>query len=119
MKILSLRRLSCIIGRGAFGLNTSKTILNDELSIPAIKLSAFFEKDHSKIDLEKTDEDFKELCNWPKFHNGVAIGLEISREMSASLDNETIRTWIKYQKIELTTKPKEYENPGLIFGFGL
>jgi len=119
LRKLALRRLSCMVGRAAFGISSSKTILSDKISIPKIRLSAVYEKDLRKVTLDRTNQDISEMTNWPKFHNGVGIGMEISREMVGSLDNETLRTWIKYQKLECANDSLEYENPGLILGFGL
>lgn len=36
---------------------------------------------------------------WPNFHSSVAVGLQLAKELVNNADNESIRTWIRYQNI--------------------
>lgn len=116
-KMLSIRRLSVLVGKGAFNINTDKSILTDVLQIPKIKLSCILAKDSRKVNFEAAIEE-QHSMNWPHFHNSVAVGLELSREIVNNIDSETVRTWIRYQNIG-DGESNKYENFGLFLGFGL
>lgn len=53
--------------------------------------------------------------NWPRFHNGVAAGLSISREEVKAIDNESLKSWIDSQG----EGSNKYEKAGLLLGLGL
>lgn len=61
------------------------------------------EKDSRRINLEnefaKKEKDKPDPMTWPNFHSSVAVGLELAKELVHNVDNESIRTWIRYQNI--------------------
>ena len=48
-----------------------------------------------KISLEIKEEKDLSLTPWPEFHNGVAAGLKLSKQIT-SINNENLKTWIFY-----------------------
>jgi hypothetical protein len=46
-----------------------------------------------RISLEKEEKD--NLTLWPEFHNGVANGLKLSKQI-LQINPENIKTWIFY-----------------------
>lgn len=73
------RRLSVLVGQGAFTLGTSQTYITEVIKINKINLSAIMPND-MKVNLDlKEDKEFQ--IYWPEFHNGVATGLRLSRHI--------------------------------------
>lgn len=67
-----------------------------------------------KITLEIKEEKDLNLQLWPEFHNGVATGLKLSKEIM-TLNQESLKTWIFYQKPDTL----EYAHGGFLLGLGL
>ena len=56
---------------------------------------------HSESRIVKPDfKDDINITNWPDFHNGVSMGLQITKEAFENANKENLRTWIDYQRSE-------------------
>ena len=110
-------RLSTFVGRGALDLNTEKMALTEVVEIPKIGLTAKIKKSAANVTFifDRENPANYEAMSWAEFHNGVAVGLKISRQALEMLDKQGVRTWIDYQKTEY----KRYDHAGLLFGLGL
>ena len=111
---ISVRRFSVLLGQGAFNLGTLPTLITEVLKIPKINLSAFSPPNDTKITFEIKDEKENSISLWPEFHNGVATGLKLFKEV-LNYNKNHLRTWIFYQRPET---PK-YEHGGFILAMGL
>jgi len=89
-----MRRLSCFSGQGAFTFGTWNTFITEVVKVPKINLSAVMPND-VKITLEIKEEKDLNLTLWPEFHNGVATGLKLSKQIMA-IHPENLKTWIFY-----------------------
>lgn len=67
-----------------------------------------------KISLEIKEEKDLNLTLWPEFHNGVANGLKLSKEIM-DINPDNLKTWIFYQRPETL----EFEHGGFLLGLGL
>lgn len=110
-------RLSTFAGRGALDFNTEEMNLTEVVEIPEISITGRIKQNSAKVTFifDKENPANYEQMSWAEFHNGVAVGLRISRKALESLDKQGIRTWIDYQKTEY----KRYDHAGLMFGLGL
>ena len=84
------------------------------MKIPKLNISAVFPNDLKYITLELKDEKDTNLSQWPEFHNGVAQGLKLSKEL-INYNQESLKTWIFYQKPETV----EFSHGGFMLGLGL
>ena len=91
------RRLSVLVGQGAFTWGTSQTYITEIVKIPKINLSAIMPND-VKVTLD-LKEDKESVIHWPEFHNGVAAGLRLSKHIIPT-SQDHLKTWIFYQKPE-------------------
>jgi anaphase-promoting complex subunit 1 len=110
----AIRRLSVLVGLGAFFVNTEQSLLTDEVKIPQINLNSTIIGSETRV----VKPDFKDdinITNWSDFHNGVSMGLQITKEAFESANKENLRTWIDYQRSDT---PK-FEDAGLILALGL
>ncbi len=106
------RRLGVLVGQGALSFGVSEQGATEIVQIPRINVSAIMPNE-VRVTLELKDE--KELMMvWPEFHNGVAAGLKLSKNVFPK-SNEHLRTWVFYQK-PLTPK---MEHAGLLLALGL
>ena len=110
------RRFSALVGQGALSFGTKHTLITETLKIPKINLSAYTPPSDTRITLEIKEQTEKEipLNTWPDFHNGVATGLNLYKDIM-QYDTNQLRTWIFYQRPEV---PKN-EHGGYLFGLGL
>ena len=110
-------RLSTFVGRGALDFNTEEMSLTEVVEIPKINVTGQIPQNNVKVAyiFDRENPANYEQMSWAEFHNGVAVGLQISRRALESLDKQGIRTWIDYQKTEY----KRYDHAGLMFGLGL
>ena len=111
---LCIRRFSVLIGQGALSFATVPTLITEVLKIPKINLSAISPVSNNKITLEFKDEREQAMMNWPEFHNGVANGLKLFKEI-IQCDKHHLRIWIFYQRPET---PK-FEYGGFLLSMGL
>ena len=110
-------RLSTFVGRGSLDFNTEEMNLTEVVEIPKISITGKIKQNSAKVTyvFDKENPGNLEQMSWAEFHNGVAVGLQISRKALESLDKQGVRTWIDYQKTEY----KRYDHAGLMFGLGL
>lgn len=110
-------RLSTFAGRGALDFNTEEMSLTEVVEIPKISITGRIKQNSVKVTFvfDRENPANYEQMSWAEFHNGVAVGLRISRKALESLDKQGIRTWIDYQKTEY----KRFDHAGLMFGLGL
>lgn len=111
------RRMSVLVGRGAYTINSSQSIITEAVKVLKIKLMGVCDADKKKVELDLDKNDPR--LSWPDFHNGVAVALQFSKDIIDQVDRETLRTWIKYQTLEDRSNRTKFENFGLIFGLGL
>ena len=98
----ALRTCSLAVGRGAFTLGASAhPILTEPLPQPRLCFAGKIPSQHNAIvnlDSSSTVPSIVnfggELQTWPKFHNGVASGLRLSRDGQTKL----ARTWVVYNR---------------------
>ncbi|GFY82115.1 E3 ubiquitin ligase [Actinidia rufa] len=88
---LAQRTTALPLGRGAFTLATTSTLLTE-------------------VNLDPNIRNIPELKSWPEFHNAVAAGLKL-----APLQGKMSRTWIVYNKPE---EPNAI-HAGLLLALGL
>ncbi|XP_071734398.1 anaphase-promoting complex subunit 1 [Rutidosis leptorrhynchoides] len=108
---LAQRTTALPIGRGAFTLSTSCTLLTEALPVPNLILAGRLSaQQNANVNLDPTIRNIQELKSWPEFHNAVAAGLRM-----APLQGKMSRTWIAYNK------PKEpnVTHAGLLLALGL
>ncbi|GJR84537.1 anaphase-promoting complex subunit 1 isoform X1 [Tanacetum coccineum] len=108
---LAQRTTALPIGRGAFTLSTTCTMLTEALPVPKLILAGRLPAQHNAtVNLDPTIRNIQELKSWPEFHNAVAAGLRM-----APLQGKMSRSWIKYNK------PEELNvtHAGLLFALGL
>ena len=110
------RRFSALVGKGALNFGTLHTLITETLKIPKINLSAYTPPNETRITLEIKENNEKDipLNTWPDFHNGVATGLNLYKDIM-QYDTNQLRTWIFYQRPET---PKN-DHGGYLFGLGL
>ena len=115
----ALRTCSLPVGRGAFTLGASAhPILTEPLPQPRLCFAGKIPSQHNAIVNLDTTSTVPSIVNlggelqtWPKFHNGVASGLRLSRDGQTKL----ARTWVVYNR---HAEPS-YSHAGLLMALGL
>ncbi|KAK9124538.1 hypothetical protein Sjap_014140 [Stephania japonica] len=108
---LAQRTTALPVGRGAFTLATTCTLLTEALVIPKLVLAGRLpSQQNATVNLDPNFRNVQELKSWPEFHNAVAAGLKL-----APLQGKMSRTWITYNKPEEPT----VTHAGLLFALGL
>ncbi|KAK9168101.1 hypothetical protein Syun_000241 [Stephania yunnanensis] len=108
---LAQRTTALPLGRGAFTLATTCTLLTEALVIPKLVLAGRLpSQQNATVNLDPNFRNIQELKSWSEFHNAVAAGLKL-----APLQGKISRTWITYNKPEEPT----VTHAGLLFALGL
>eukprot|EP00268_Persea_americana_P044215 TRINITY_DN4466_c0_g1_i1.p1 TRINITY_DN4466_c0_g1~~TRINITY_DN4466_c0_g1_i1.p1 ORF type:complete len:1760 (-),score=299.95 TRINITY_DN4466_c0_g1_i1:451-5376(-) len=108
---LAQRTTALPLGRGAFTLATTCTLLTEALTIPKLVLAGRLPaQQNATVNLDPNVRNLTELRSWPEFHNGVAAGLRL-----APFQEKMSRTWIAYNKPE----EPNVTHAGLILALGL
>lgn len=108
---LAQRTTSLPLGRGAFTLATTSTLLTEALTVPKLVLAGRLPaQQNATVNLDPTIRNIQELKSWPEFHNAVAAGLRL-----APLQGKMSRTWIVYNKPE----EPNVVHAGLLLALGL
>ncbi|KAL1825219.1 hypothetical protein ACET3Z_011997 [Daucus carota] len=108
---LAQRTTALPIGRGAFTLATTHTLLTEALTVPKLILAGRLPaQQNAMVNLDPNIRNIQELKSWPEFHNAVASGLRL-----APIQGKMSRTWIIYNK------PNEpnVTHAGLLLALGL
>ncbi|KAK9159119.1 hypothetical protein Scep_005693 [Stephania cephalantha] len=93
---LAQRTTALPLGRGAFTLATTCTLLTEALVIPKLVLAGRLpSQQNATVNLDPNFRNIQELKSWSEFHNAVAAGLKL-----APLQGKMSRTWITYNKPE-------------------
>lgn len=110
-------RFSAFVARGAADFSTENTTLTEVVPIPDVILKCYAKENFMLVNYVHNPEspEDRSFMNWADFHNGVSAALKVSRRALESLDKESIRTWIDYQR----TETSRYDHAGLLFGLGL
>ncbi|XP_058110276.1 anaphase-promoting complex subunit 1 isoform X2 [Magnolia sinica] len=91
---LAQRTTALPLGRGAFTLATTCTLLTEALAVPKLVLAGrLLAQQNATVNLDPSTRNMAELRTWPEFHNGVAAGLRL-----APFQGKMSRTWIAYNK---------------------
>ncbi|KAL2945094.1 Anaphase-promoting complex subunit 1 [Bienertia sinuspersici] len=99
------------VGRGAFTLATSCTLLTEALTVPKLVLAGRLPaQQNATVNLDPNARNLQELRAWPEFHNAVAAGLRL-----APFQGRVSRTWIIYNRPE----EPDAVHAGLLFALGL
>uniref|UniRef100_A0A803M3V4 Anaphase-promoting complex subunit 1 n=1 Tax=Chenopodium quinoa TaxID=63459 RepID=A0A803M3V4_CHEQI len=107
----SQRTTALPLGRGAFTLATSCTLLTEALTVPKLVLAGRLPaQQNATVNLDPNIRNLQELRAWPEFHNAVAAGLRL-----APFQGRVSRTWIIYNRPE---EPNAI-HAGLLFALGL
>nr|XP_043632201.1 anaphase-promoting complex subunit 1 [Erigeron canadensis] len=108
---LALRTTALPVGRGAFTLSTTCTLLTEALPVPKLILAGRLPaQQNATVNLDPSIRNIQELISWPEFHNAVAAGLRM-----APLQGKMSRTWIIYNKPE----EPNVTHAGLLLALGL
>ncbi|KAK2985961.1 hypothetical protein RJ640_028279 [Escallonia rubra] len=108
---LAQRTTSLPVGRGAFTLATTSTLLTEAITVPKLILAGRLPaQQNATVNLDPNIRNIQELKSWPEFHNAVAAGLRL-----APIQGKMSRTWIMYNKPE---EPNAI-HAGLLFALGL
>ncbi|XP_077233026.1 E3 ubiquitin ligase isoform X2 [Tasmannia lanceolata] len=108
---LAQRTTALPLGRGAFTLATSSTLLTEALTVPKLVLGGRLPaQQNATVNLDPNIRNMPELRSWPEFHNGVAVGLRL-----APSQGKMSRTWIGYNKPE----EPNVTHAGLLLALGL
>ncbi|KAI7741534.1 hypothetical protein M8C21_022341 [Ambrosia artemisiifolia] len=108
---LAQRTTALPIGRGAFTLSTTCTLLTEALPVPKLILAGRLPtQKNATVNLDPSIRNIQELKSWPEFHNAVAAGLRM-----APLQGKMSRTWIMYNKPE----EPNITHAGLLLALGL
>lgn len=108
---LAQRTTALPLGRGAFTLATTFTLLTEALTVPKLVLAGRLPAQQNAIvNLDPNIRNVQELISWPEFHNAVAAGLKL-----APLQGKVSRTWIVYNKPE----EMNVTHAGLLLALGL
>ncbi|KAJ0855851.1 putative anaphase-promoting complex subunit 1 [Helianthus annuus] len=108
---LAQRTTALPIGRGAFTLSTTWTLLTEALPVPKLILAGRLPtQKNATVNLDPSIRNIQELKSWPEFHNAVAAGLRM-----APLQGKMSRTWIMYNKPE----EPNITHAGLLLALGL
>ncbi|KAF5187251.1 Anaphase-promoting complex subunit, partial [Thalictrum thalictroides] len=91
---LAQRTTTLPLGRGAFTLATTSTLLTEAIMVPKLVLAGRLPaQQNATVDLDPNIRNIQELRSWPEFHNAVAAGLRLT-----PLQGKVSRTWITYNK---------------------
>ncbi|GAB2272646.1 hypothetical protein Dimus_007470 [Dionaea muscipula] len=91
---IAQRTTALPLGRGAFTLATTYTLLTEALAVPKLVLSGRLPaQQNALVNLDQNVRNIQELQVWPEFHNAVAAGLRL-----APLQGKMSRTWILYNR---------------------
>ncbi|KAL8247802.1 hypothetical protein R6Q59_009018 [Mikania micrantha] len=108
---LAQRTTALPLGRGAFTLSTTCTLLTEALPVPKLILAGRLPtQKNATVNLDPSIRNIQELKSWPEFHNAVAAGLRM-----APLQGKMSRTWIMYNKPE----EPNITHAGLLLALGL
>ncbi|KAK9061061.1 hypothetical protein SSX86_018241 [Deinandra increscens subsp. villosa] len=108
---LAQRTTTLPVGRGAFTLSTTCTLLTEALPVPKLILAGRLPtQKNATVNLDPSIRNIQELKSWPEFHNAVAAGLRM-----APLQDKMSRTWIMYNKPE----EPNITHAGLLLALGL
>ncbi|KAJ9683860.1 hypothetical protein PVL29_016384 [Vitis rotundifolia] len=108
---LAQRTTALPLGRGAFTLATTCTLLTEALAVPKLVLAGRLPaQQNATVNLDPNIRNIQELKSWPEFHNAVAAGLRL-----APLQGKMSRTWIIYNKPE----EPNVVHAGLLLALGL
>ncbi|KAJ9539792.1 hypothetical protein OSB04_026298 [Centaurea solstitialis] len=108
---LAQRTTALPVGRGAFTLSTTCTLLTEALPVPKLILAGRLPaQQNATVNLDPSIRNIQELKSWPEFHNAVAAGLRM-----APLQGKMSRTWIIYNKPE----EPNVTHAGLLLALGL
>ncbi|KAF8397264.1 hypothetical protein HHK36_016174 [Tetracentron sinense] len=108
---LAQRTTALPLGRGAFTLATTCTLLTEALVVPKLNLAGRLPaQQNATVNLDPNIRNIQELRTWPEFHNAVAAGLRL-----APLQGKMPRTWIIYNKPE----EPNVTHAGLLLALGL
>ncbi|XP_023752890.1 anaphase-promoting complex subunit 1 [Lactuca sativa] len=108
---LAQRTTALPVGRGAFTLSTTCTLLTEALPVPKLMLAGRLPaQQNATVNLDPNIRNIQELKSWPEFHNAVAAGLRM-----APLQGKMSRTWIVYNKPE----EPNVTHAGLLLALGL
>ncbi|CAM8913570.1 unnamed protein product [Rhodiola kirilowii] len=108
---LAQRTTALPIGRGAFTLATTHTLLTETLTVPKLVLAGRLPaQQNATVNLDPNIRNVQELLSWPEFHNSVAAGLRL-----APVQGKMSRTWIIYNRPE----DPNVVHSGLLFALGL
>ncbi|XP_048495602.1 anaphase-promoting complex subunit 1 isoform X2 [Beta vulgaris subsp. vulgaris] len=108
---LAHRTTALPLGRGAFTLATSCTLLTEALIVPKLVLAGRLPaQQNATVNLDPNIRNLHELRSWPEFHNAVAAGLRLT-----PFQGKVSRTWIIYNRPD---EPNAI-HAGLLFALGL
>ncbi|XP_047316183.1 anaphase-promoting complex subunit 1 [Impatiens glandulifera] len=108
---LAQRTTSLPLGRGAFTLATTTTLLTEALTVPKLVLAGRLPaQQNATVNLDPSIRNIQELKIWPEFHNAVAAGL-----MLAPIQGKMSRTWIIYNQPD----EANVTHAGLLLAMGL
>ncbi|ERN05300.1 anaphase-promoting complex subunit 1 isoform X1 [Amborella trichopoda] len=108
---LAQRTTALPLGRGAFTLATTSTLLTEALVVPKLNLAGRLpSQQNATVNLDPNIRNIQELRSWPEFHNGVAAGLKL-----APFQGKMSRAWISYNKRE----EPSVTHAGLLVALGL
>ncbi|KAL6977480.1 hypothetical protein U1Q18_026279 [Sarracenia purpurea var. burkii] len=76
---LAQRTTALPLGRGAFTLATTSTLLTEALTVPKLVLAGRLPaQQNATVNLDPNIRNIPELKSWPEFHNAVAAGLRLA-----------------------------------------
>ncbi|XP_042491370.1 anaphase-promoting complex subunit 1 isoform X2 [Macadamia integrifolia] len=108
---LAQRTTALPLGRGAFTLATTCTLLTEVFLVPKLNLSGRLPaQQNATVNLDPNIRNIQELRSWPEFHNAVATGLRL-----APFQGKMSRTWILYNRPE----EPNVTHAGLLLALGL
>uniref|UniRef100_A0A7N0U9Q1 Anaphase-promoting complex subunit 1 n=1 Tax=Kalanchoe fedtschenkoi TaxID=63787 RepID=A0A7N0U9Q1_KALFE len=108
---LAQRTTALPVGRGAFTLATTHTLLTETLTVPKLVLAGRLPaQQNATVNLDPNLRNVQELRSWPEFHNSVAAGLRLD-----PIQGKMSRTWIIYNRPE----DPNVVHAGLLFALGL
>ncbi|CAD8214154.1 unnamed protein product [Paramecium pentaurelia] len=113
LKLLN-RKLAMFVGLGSLTYGTSDHFITDQIKFPQLNLSGILQQNSLKLTIDSTREDYTQMTQWPEFHLGVTLSLQLSKKLKG-LSQESLRTWIFYQKPQ---NPSNIHG-GFMLGLGL
>ncbi|KAL9250913.1 Anaphase-promoting complex subunit 1-like protein [Drosera capensis] len=108
---ISQRTTALPLGRGAFTLATTCSLLTEALAVPKLVLAGRLPtQQNAMVNLDHNLRNVQDLQVWPEFHNAVAAGLCL-----APMQGKMSRTWILYNRSEESSPM----HAGLLLALGL